>query len=66
MDGNLQDQRNFSLDPCEFKEFQLQLRSDDGGDGGNCNLLPKGAACDNDGQCCSGKCKGPEGGKTCK
>jgi hypothetical protein len=66
MYGNLQDQRNFSLDPCEFKEFQLQLRSDDGGDGGNCNLLPKGAACDNDGQCCSGKCKGPEGGKTCK
>lgn len=66
MEGNLQASENFSLGQCELKEFQLELRSDDGGDGGACNLLPKGAACDNDAQCCSGKCKGPAGGKTCK
>jgi len=66
MEGNLQDQQNFSLDQCEFREFQLELRSDDGGDGGECNLLPKGAACEIDSECCSGKCKGPAGGKTCK
>jgi Zn-dependent metalloprotease len=27
---------------------------------------PVGAACVNDGDCCSNKCKGPAGGKTCK
>ena len=66
MEGNLQASENFSLDQCELKEFQLELRSDDGGDGGSCNLLPKGDPCDNDAECCSGKCKGPAGGKTCK
>jgi hypothetical protein len=66
MEGNLQASQNFSLDQCELKEFQLELRSDDGGDGGACNLLPKGEACETDAECCSGKCKGPAGGKTCK
>ena len=66
MEGNLQASENFGLDQCELREFQLELRSDDGGDGGECNLLPKGAACTIDSECCSGKCKGPAGGKTCK
>ena len=64
-EGNLQDERSFSLAQCEFKEFQLQLKSSDG-DGGICLLKDKGEACDRDAECCSGKCKGPNGGKTCK
>jgi len=66
MEGNLQDQHNFTLDQCEFSEFQLELKSDDGGDGGICLLLPKGESCSADHECCSFKCKGPSGGKTCK
>ena len=62
-EGNLQDSQSFNLDQCEFKEFQLQLL-----DSGSpvCTLLPKCAACSNAGECCSGKCKGPDGGMTCK
>lgn len=37
-----------------------------GGPGGGCTLLPQGASCVNDSDCCSNKCKGPSGGKTCK
>ncbi len=37
-----------------------------GGSGGGCTLLPVGASCTADSQCCSSKCKGPSGGKTCK
>jgi hypothetical protein len=66
MEGNLQDSQNFSLNQCEFREFQLQLKSDDGGDSGICLLKDKGEACDTDAECCSGKCKGPAGRKTCK
>ena len=62
-EGNLQDAQSFSLDQCEFREFQLQLL-DSGAP--SCLLLPKGASCANDGQCCSGKCKGPNGNKSCK
>ncbi len=28
--------------------------------------MPKGASCTQNGDCCSNKCKGPSGGKTCK
>jgi hypothetical protein len=62
-EGNLQITETFGLDQCELREFQLQLGDNDGA---MCLLLPKGAACSNAGECCSGKCKGPEGGKTCK
>lgn len=31
-----------------------------------CNCLPVGASCNDDAECCSNKCKGPPGGKTCK
>ena len=36
--------------------------------GGVCEppLLPAGASCDSDSQCCSNKCKGRRGAKTCK
>lgn len=37
-----------------------------GGGGGGCTLLPAGAACSSNGQCCSGNCKGKPGSKTCK
>ncbi len=38
-----------------------------GGDSGDsCTLLPVGASCTADSACCSGKCKGRSGGKTCK
>jgi subtilisin family serine protease len=33
---------------------------------GSCKLLPIGASCSNDAACCSNKCKGPRGAKTCK
>jgi hypothetical protein len=62
-EGNLQDSNSFSLGQCEFKEFQLQLRESDAG---ICLLKQKGEACDTDAECCSFKCKGPDGGKTCK
>jgi len=31
-----------------------------------CTLLPLGASCSSNSECCSNKCKGPPGGKTCK
>ncbi len=34
--------------------------------GGACTLLPAGADCEFDNQCCSNKCKGKSGNKTCK
>jgi Matrixin len=39
-----------------------------GGSGGGpaCTLLPRGASCSSNGQCCSGSCKGKPGAKTCK
>ncbi len=37
-----------------------------GGPGGGCTLGQKGDACTSDGQCCSGKCRGKQGRKTCK
>jgi subtilisin family serine protease len=40
--------------------------STSGGGGGSCDLAPIGDSCSADSDCCSGKCKGPRGGKTCK
>ena len=37
-----------------------------GGGGGQCDLMPNGAACSDGSQCCSGSCKGRRGAKTCK
>jgi len=37
-----------------------------GGGGGGCTLLPSGAACTTDGQCCSNSCKGKPTAKTCR
>ena len=34
--------------------------------GGVCTLLPAGASCTDNTQCCSNKCKGKSGSKTCK
>lgn len=65
-EGNLQDSRTFPLDQCEFSEFQMQLKSTDGGDGSSCPLGKKGDACDLADDCCSGKCTGKAGAKTCK
>ena len=65
-EGNLQDARTFSLDQCEFSEFEMQLKSSDGGGGDACLGLQKGEACTSAAECCSGKCKGPDGGKSCK
>ena len=62
-EGNLQDMQSFSLGQCDFLEFQLELLDSDAP---ACLLLPKGAACTTAGECCSGKCKGPSGGKSCK
>jgi hypothetical protein len=40
--------------------------SSGGSSGGGCDLLPPGAPCTADNQCCSGRCRGPSGNKTCK
>ena len=37
-----------------------------GGGGGSCTLGQKGDSCTSNSDCCSNKCKGPNGGKTCK
>ncbi len=34
--------------------------------GGGCTLLPAGASCTSNSQCCSNSCKGKPGNKTCK
>jgi hypothetical protein len=36
----------------------------EGGGGGNCS--PAGSSCTSNSDCCSNRCKGPSGGKTCK
>ena len=63
MEGNLQTTESFPLGQCEFRDFQLQLQDSDSP---VCLLKPKGESCTTAGDCCSFKCKGPEGGKTCK
>jgi hypothetical protein len=63
MEGNLQTSESFSLGQCEFRDFQLELFDSNSN---ICLLLPKGDSCTTAGECCSGKCKGPEGNKTCK
>ena len=65
MEGNLQTNQSFGLGQCEFRDFQLQLQASDPDDE-ICLLAPKGDSCTLDSQCCSGKCKGPGGSKTCK
>jgi len=37
-----------------------------GGGGGGCTLGQKGDSCSSDSECCSGKCRGKPGSKTCK
>lgn len=62
-EGNLQDEATFKLGQCELLDFQIQLL-ESGGE--SCPLLPKNAACEFDHECCSNKCNGPAGNKTCK
>jgi extracellular elastinolytic metalloproteinase len=62
-EGNLQAADQFPLGQCEFRDFQLQLQSSVAED---CLLAPKGDPCTTDGECCSGKCRGSAGNKTCK
>lgn len=42
------------------------LGGDGGGGGPACDLGQKGDFCSTDSECCSGKCKGPNGRKACK
>ncbi|REJ80731.1 MAG: hypothetical protein DWQ36_10840 [Acidobacteria bacterium] len=37
-----------------------------GGGGGSCTLGQPGDSCTSNSQCCSGKCRGPNGNKTCR
>jgi len=60
--GNLQTAAQFSLGQCDFRQVQLELKSSSST---GCTLIPTGGACTTDGQCCSGKCRGPSGGMTC-
>jgi hypothetical protein len=61
-DGNLQTTKIFDLGQCDFTEFQLQLL-DSGSP--SCALKAKGASCSVGAECCSGKCTGKSGSKTC-
>ncbi len=63
MEGNLQASESFGLGQCEFRDFLLELQDSTAE---ICLLLAKGDACITDGECCSGKCKGPAGAKSCK
>ncbi|MDB4285419.1 choice-of-anchor D domain-containing protein [bacterium] len=60
---NLKASEQFGLGQCEFRDFQLQLTDSKSE---ICLLKAKGDSCSNDGECCSYKCKGPIGRKTCK
>lgn len=62
-EGNLQSEQRFILNQCEFRQFQLQLK-----DSGSevCLLKDKGESCISNAECCSGKCRGPQGNKVCK
>jgi hypothetical protein len=62
-EGNLQASESFSLNQCQFREFQLQLSDSDSP---VCLLKQKGESCSTAGECCSGKCTGSVGNKTCK
>jgi len=64
-EDNQANEQSFNLAQCEFREFQLQLKNTSGV-GGICPLGQKGDACTTDAECCSNKCKGPEGNKACK
>ena len=62
-EGNLQAGESFTLAQCEFRDFQLQLSDSSSG---SCLLKAKGESCTSAGECCSGKCNGAAGAKTCK
>jgi len=62
-EGNLQKDESFGLGQCELREFQLQLTNSNSG---VCLLKQKGESCTSAGECCSGKCTGSAGSKTCK
>lgn len=51
-----------------FSDVAPFLDPDNGGGDppGQCDLLPSGASCTSNGQCCSGNCKGKPGSRTCK
>ena len=65
-EGNQQDSQSFNLNQCEFLEFQLQLTGNSGGDPPACTLGQKGDSCTLASECCSNKCTGKAGSKTCK
>ncbi len=53
--------------PLKVKLRRVEGSGDGGGGGGGgCTLLPKGATCSEGGECCSGKCSGKPGARTCK
>lgn len=61
-EGNLQGIELFSLGQCQFRQTQLQLKD---ANSEVCLLAPKGASCTTGAECCSSKCTGKTGAKTC-
>ena len=61
-EGNLQDSQLFDLGQCQFYETQLHLKDSNSE---ICLGAPKGASCETGAECCSGKCTGKPGAKTC-
>ncbi|HUG82451.1 MAG TPA: hypothetical protein VML01_12355 [Bryobacterales bacterium] len=64
-EGNQQASHSFNLAQCEFLEFQLQLTGNSGDLPPACTLGQKGDSCTLGAECCSGKCTGKSGSKTC-
>ena len=51
---------------CDGVDNDCDGSVDEGCPTGGCDLVPSGGACTENGQCCSGNCKGKPGAKTCK
>jgi hypothetical protein len=55
-----------SIEADDIAGINALYGGDDGGGGGTCDLGQSGDSCSSNSQCCSGKCRGPNGNRTCR